>query len=158
MQMPRLRFTVGRLMVAVLVAGLSIWLTRDFLLYPNIGEQQARTSYQQARLIREVAEYAVWEYISGDDLQEQHSGGPAQIRIGYSDRERAIDRMEWRKVFDREQALTPPQIALVKSNKSRQIKALQADIAKARADEQAKLATWRREQARRSVRWRILGF
>jgi HlyD family secretion protein len=174
MRWPRVRFTIGRLMVAVLVAGLAFWglLT---ILPQHMDERQAEASYKQAKLIREVAEYALKEYTVGLYMQDKaiYESG---IAISKSDQARALDRVKWSNAmrakgkisvatniadqltkqqadFDLEQAQTQLKV-LEGYTKDKQAKSLQSDIVKARADEQAKLATYRMARVRR---WLNLG-
>ncbi len=68
--------------------------SRDALINQKITTQQAEASYKQAKLVREVAEYAVKEYVEGIYLQEKATD-KGQIKLAESDRERAIDRLQW---------------------------------------------------------------
>ncbi len=175
MRMPRSRFTIGGLMVAVLAAGLAF---RVMSVRLSIREQQAQASYQQARLVREVAEYALKEYREGV-YEQQKSTYLGQIALAEAERDRILDRLKsssrrhtrtllWEPSFsfvsdqiakqqadfDLEQARMQLNV-LERYTKGKMIASLQADIAKARADEQAKLANWQMEQAGR--RW-MTGF
>ncbi len=142
---------------------------RDTLTNQNITTQQAQASYQQALLTREVAEYAVKEYLEGifkQDL-ETKKGDVGRAR---SDLERANDRLKWSKSmrekgfvsratniadelaverakFDLEQAQTQLEV-LEKYTKAKQIKSLNSDVEKARAGELSKQSTWELERAK----------
>jgi HlyD family secretion protein len=179
MRLPRIRFTIGRLMVAVLMVGVAVWTALVIL---RINEQatiakQARARYKQAVLVREVADYALKEYVEGIYKQDQ-TVIHGQIALARSDQERAIDRLKWstemkrkglvspatnvadqltkqQADFDLEQAETQLKV-LEEYTKEKQIKLLKSDIEKARADEQSKLSTYRREESRRW--WNLLGF
>jgi HlyD family secretion protein len=184
MRMPRLRFTIGRLMLVVVVAGLASWSVHVYrkLQIPTASELQAQASYKQALLVREVAEYAVKEYKEGIDLQDKATS-KGQVEISHSDWERAIERLEGsprmlnegqlsprtRDAFLRtptfsreqaqfalEQAKTQPPV-LEEYTKEKQIKSLKSDVEEARADEQAKLEAYCIERAKR-WRWGIMGF
>ena len=173
MRMPRLRFTIGGLMVAVLVASLVLWRVSVRL---GLAQRQAQASYQQAKLVREVAEYALKEYQEGVYLQDKATC-LGQIALAEANLERARDRLEWstkmhakaflskpshisnqlaeqKADFDLEQARMQYKV-LEKYTKDKQTKMLQSDIQKARSDEQSKLATCQMQQSRR---WRIPGF
>jgi HlyD family secretion protein len=173
MRWPRLRFTIARLMILVLIVGLSIWGVRVVKnrLNPSIAEQQAQANYQQARLIREVAEYAYKEYENGIYPQDLATY-QGQVKLAESDRERAIDRLKWstdmkekgfvpqatniadrltkqQADFDLEQAKMQLEV-LEKYTREKKKKTLMSDIEKARADELSKLKSWRSERA-----WRL---
>jgi HlyD family secretion protein len=177
MRRPRLQFTIGRLMVMVLVLGLSLG-GAVFLrpLFDQIAiERKAQTSYRQAKLVRQVAEYALEEYMRRIYPQNKATS-MGQVVLAEADRARAIDRLEWsnrmrakgfvskatniadglakqKAEFDLEQAKTQLEV-LEKYTKEKRIKSLTSSLEKAKADEQAKLASYRMEQSRR---WRIFG-
>src|SRR3954469_3775273 len=92
MRMPRVRFTIGRLMTAVLVPSLTIWVVMIYLQVSRTS--RAESAYKQAVLTREVAEFAVKEYVGGVFKQEKATI-EGQIALARSDLERAIDRVEW---------------------------------------------------------------
>jgi HlyD family secretion protein len=180
-RLPRIRFTIGRLMVVVLVASLVSWGV--FIVRPRINDQdilvqQAGARYKQAKLVREVAEYAVKEYEQGLYLQE-FATYKSQIAISKSDRERAIDRLKWstemkkkglvqpflnnayqltkeQADFDLEQAQTQLKV-LEEFTKEKQIKSLKRDVETARAVELDTLQAYQIERSRQ-WRWAILGF
>jgi hypothetical protein len=184
MRVPRLRFTIGRLMVMVLVAGLASWGVHVYrkLQTPIISELQALASYKQAILVREVAEYALKEY--KDDLFLQAKANlRGQIAQAQADLRRYNERLEGstnmpdegrltprtrdlllrkqrlelnQAEFDLEQAKT--QLEILKNfTLEKQIKSLTRDVEEARADERAKLETYSLERSKR-WRWGIMGF
>ena len=176
MRMPRARFTIGRLMVGVLVIGLALWGVILPRIKPSIPEQQAQASYQQAKLTREVAELAVKEYEQGIYLQDLATI-QGQVALAMSDQERAVDRLEWSKKmvfkgrlseatniadqlakqqadFSLEQAQTQLKV-LKEYTKEKQMKSLRSDVEKAKADELSKLQTYQME---RDKRWGLFGF
>ena len=67
---------------------------KDSLNNQKISTQQAEASFKQAFLTREVAEYAVKEYVEGVFKQDKATI-EGQIALAKSDLERAIDRVEW---------------------------------------------------------------
>ena len=67
---------------------------RDSLNNQKISTQQAEASFKQAYLTREVAEYAVKEYVEGVFKQDKATID-GQIALAKSDLERAIDRVDW---------------------------------------------------------------
>jgi HlyD family secretion protein len=164
-------------MVMILVLGLS--LGGAIFLRPLLDqmaiERKAESSYRRAKLVREVAAYALQEYRQGIYLQDLATSR-GQLALAQSNLERAIDRLEWsnkmrtrgfvtkatniadqltkqQAEFDLEQARTQLEV-LEKYTRDKQIKSLTSDIEKARADEQAKQSAYRMEQ---SKRWRISG-
>jgi HlyD family secretion protein len=97
MRMPRIRFTIGRLMVVILAAGVVSWglfIVRPRLINQYIARQQAEAGYKQAKLVREVAEYAFKEYSEGIYKQDKATY-EGQIALAKSDLERAADRLRW---------------------------------------------------------------
>ena len=169
MRIPRVRLTIGRLMVVVPLAGLALWALLQWLT-PTIAERQALATYQQAKLVREVAEYTVKGYEQGIYLLDKATY-QGQIVLARSDKERAIDRLKWstemfakgrlskaaniadqlttqRAAFDLEQAETQLKV-LEAYTKEKQMKSLRSDVEKARAVEKAKLAAYQLERARR---------
>jgi HlyD family secretion protein len=172
MRWPSLRFTIARLMILVLIVGLSIWGVREVKnrLNPSIAEEQAQANYRQARLIREVAEHSLKAYENGiypQDLATYHG----QIKLAESDRERAIDRLKWttdmmkkglvsratniavqltkqKADFDLERAKMQLEV-LEKYTRQKQLRSLTSDIEKARVDERSKFESWRIERSRR---------
>ena len=140
---------------------------RDALTNQKIATQQAEASYQQAHLTREVAEYAVKEYVEGVFKQDEATS-KGEIALAKSDLERAADRVTWStKMFDKgyvskasnvadilslarakfelEQAETQMDV-LIKYTKDKQVKSLNSDVEKARADELSKKSSWSLEQ------------
>ena len=155
---PRIRYTIGRLMAVVLVAGLGSWVI--FFAGPRIQNhriavQQALANLKQATLVREVAEYALKEYNEGIYLQDKATY-EGMIALARSDRNRQAEQIARQRAdFYLEQARTQLEV-LEKYTRPKQIKSLQADIDKARADEQARIAAYRRELA--MGWWNLLGF
>ncbi len=152
-----------------IVAELDSAALRDALINQKITTQQADASYKQAKLVREVAEYAVKEYIQGIYLQDKATY-QGQIKLAESDRERAIDRLQWSTLmfakgyvskatniadqltkqqadFDLEQAQMQLDV-LEKYTKDKQIKSLSSDVEKAKADELSKQSSLTLEQTK----------
>jgi HlyD family secretion protein len=99
MRMPRVRFTIGRLMVGVLVLSLSLWGVMFYLQVSD--ERRAEAAYKRAVLVLEIAEDALKEYVEEASAREIAVLN-GQIELARSDRERAVDRLEWsRKRFAR---------------------------------------------------------
>ena len=142
---------------------------RDLLVNQKITTQQAEASYKQARLVREVAEYAVKEYVEGIYKQDKATY-QGQIALAKADQERAIDRLKWssdmlikgyvskatniadvltkqQADFDLEQAQTQLEV-LEKYTKEKQIKSLNSDVEKARADELSKQSSLELERSK----------
>ena len=140
---------------------------KDSLINQRIATQQGEASYKQALLTREVAEYAVKEYVEGVFKQDEATSR-GEIALAKSDLERAADRVTWStKMFDKgyvskasnvadilseerakfelEQAQTQMDV-LLKYTKDKQIKSLSSDVEKARADELSKKSSWSLEQ------------
>jgi hypothetical protein len=153
-------------MFAVLLAGLALWEVVLNWLTPTIAERQAKAAYQQAKQARQVAEMDLAEYEQGPYVQDV-----AAIALARSDQERAIDRLEWstrmvakgsvsranniadqhtlqQAQFDLEQARTRLLI-LEDYTKEKQKKSLRSNLEKAKTDENATLATYQFERARR---------
>ena len=58
MRLPRIRFTIGLLMVVVLLASVASWgllFVRPRLINQSISERQAEASYKQAALVPKPA-------------------------------------------------------------------------------------------------------
>ncbi|WP_435007804.1 hypothetical protein P12x_005069 [Tundrisphaera lichenicola] len=180
MRLPRIRFTIGRLMVFVVLAGLASWSAYLLMAMSeqSIPEQKALAEHSRARLTREVAEYALREYTEGVFKQDL-AAIDGEIAMSKSDLERMTDRTKWsddmirkgrvlkasnptdhlmmlnKARFELEQSRTKREV-LLKYTRDKTIKELQAEIQKARSDERARLAAY---QSERSNRWRrILGF
>ncbi len=151
------------------VAELDSAALRDSLINQKITTQQAEASFKQAKLVREVAEYAVKEYVEGIYKQDKATY-KGQIALAKSDLERAIDRLKWstemkkkgyvsiatniadqltkqQADFDLEQAETQLNV-LEKYTKEKQIKSLSSDVEKAKADELSKQSSWTLEQTK----------
>ena len=152
-----------------IVAELDSAALRDSLTNQKITTQQADASYKQAKLVREVAEYAVKEYEQGIYLQDKATY-QGQIALAKSDKERAIDRLKWSSEmyekgyvskatniadqltmqqanFDLEQAMTQLSV-LEQYTKDKQIKSLRSDVEKAKADEYSKQSSWELERTK----------
>ena len=142
---------------------------KDSLINQQITTRQADASYKQAKLVREVAEYAVKEYEQGIYLQDKATY-LGQIALAKSDKERAIDRLQWstemfakgyvskatniadqltkqQADFDLEQAMTQLKV-LEEYTKEKQVKSLRSDVEKAKADELSKESSWQLERTK----------
>jgi HlyD family secretion protein len=151
------------------VAELDSAALKDSLTNQKITTQQAEASYKQAKLVREVAEYAVREYVEGIYKQDKATY-MGQIALAKSDLERAVDRLKWSSEmkkkgyvsiatnladeltkqqadFDLEQALTQLKV-LEDYTKEKQIKSLSSDVEKAKADEYSKQSSWELEKTK----------
>jgi HlyD family secretion protein len=151
------------------VAELDSASLKDLLINQRITTQQAEASFKQAKLVREVAEYGVKEYKEGIYKQELATD-KGQIALALSDQERAIDRLKWssdmfkkgyvskatniadtltkqQADFDLEQALMQLDV-LEKYTKEKQIKSLESDVEKAKADEYSKQSSYTLEQTK----------
>ena len=79
------------------VAELDASSLRDRLVNQKIGEQQAEAAYKQAKLVREVAEYAIKEYLEGvfpQDLETYHN----KVAAARTDIDQAKARLERTKL------------------------------------------------------------
>jgi hypothetical protein len=137
---------------------------------PSEAESQALADYNQAKLNREVAEYAMKEYIDTTFALERATA-QNQVAAAESDRKKAEDRLKWStemlekgKVspetktadqltllaadFDIEQAKLELEV-LEKYTRQKQRKKLVTDIEKARADEASKQAIYQEARTRR---------
>jgi RND family efflux transporter MFP subunit len=142
---------------------------RDSLNNQKISTQQAEASFKQSYLTREVAEYAVKEYVEGVFKQDKATID-GQIALAKSDLERAVDRVEWsdrvkalgyvsiaaniadhlaqdRAKFELEQNQTRLDV-LLKYTKDKTEKELNSEVQKARADELSKQATYELEKTK----------
>ncbi|WP_435010340.1 efflux RND transporter periplasmic adaptor subunit [Tundrisphaera lichenicola] len=142
---------------------------RDTLNNQKITTQQADASYKQALLTREVAEYAVKEYVEGVFKQDKATI-EGQIALAKSDLERAIDRVRWsdrvkdlgyvsiaaniadhlakdKSSFELEQNQTKLDV-LMKYTKDKTIKELTSEVQKAKADELSKQSTYELEKTK----------
>jgi hypothetical protein len=181
MRLPRVRFTIRRLLVIVAVLCLVFGLAehaarrrraatlRLMLARQEIAAKVAEAAYENARLTREVAEIAAVEFKEGISREEVEVAS-GEIALADSDRTRAADRVEWssrmlhkgylskgrvyseglafrRAVFSEEQALERMK-GLQKSTRDQTTQELRSEVAKARADEAAKKATFDRERAK----------
>ena len=152
-----------------IVAELDSASLRDSLINQRITTQQAEASYKQAKLVREVAEYAVKEYMEGIYKQDKATY-KGQIALAKSDLERAIDRLKWssemkvkgyvsistnladeltkqQAMFDLEQAETQLKV-LEDYTYQKQVKSLNSDVEKAKADELSKQSSWELERTK----------
>jgi hypothetical protein len=173
MRLPHVRFTIGRLMIAVLALSLTLWVVIFCLQVSR--ERRAESAYKQAVQARKVAEYAIKEYVEGDFKQEKATI-EGQIALAKSDLERAIDRVEWsdkarklghvsaarniadhlsrdRSTFELEQNQTRLAV-LLKYTREKTIKELDSEVQKARVAEKVRREQYERERARRK---RMLG-
>ena len=75
------------------VAELDSAALRDKLIDQRITTQQAEASYKQVRLVREVAEHAIKEYVEGL-LPQERATLKGKIALAQSDIERGRDRLE----------------------------------------------------------------
>jgi HlyD family secretion protein len=174
MRMPRVRFTIGRLMVAILVPSLALW---GVMIYLQVSdERRAESAYHRAIVALEIAETALKEYVATISPREVADAN-GQIALARSDQERAIDRLEWsrkmdargqllnrfnlsdrlsldRSTFALEQAQTKLEV-LRKYTIEKKTKELMSGVEKARM-----VVKVRREQyeTERSKRKRMLGF
>ena len=151
------------------VAELDSAALRDALINQKITTQQADASFKQAKLVREVAEYAVKEYVLGIYLQDKATY-QGQIALAKSDQERAIDRLMWstkmrakgyvsiatniadqltkqQADFDLEQAMMQLKV-LEEYTREKQEKSLNSDVEKAKADELSKQSSLNLEQTK----------
>lgn len=140
---------------------------RDQLTNQKITTQQAEASYKQSLLTREVAEYAVKEYVEGVYKQDVETSR-GEIALAESDLTRSKDRSEWssnmfkkgyvskatsiadelsfqRAKFELETAQTQFNV-LEKYTYQKQVKSLNSDVEKARADELSKQSSWELEK------------
>jgi HlyD family secretion protein len=175
MNRPRVRLTIGRLMILVLAASLASWGL--FVAWPRsrgptLAEQIAEAEYKQARLTREVAELADAEFSPGIDLQNVATIQGEAV-LASSDMRRAIDRFQWssnmhakgfvseatriadgltlaRAGFDADQARDKLETVKKYAN-AKSTKASNGEVEKARADERVKLEAYRLERSRRLI-------
>jgi hypothetical protein len=173
MRMPRFRFTIGRLMVAVLVPGLTLWVVMFCVQVSR--ERRAESAYRRSVQVLEIAEMSLREYVEAIYPQEV-AVLDGEIALAGSDLVGAIDRLEWSKKmssrgqvsnevhlanqlelnrasFALEQVRTKFEV-LRKYTVLKQSKEMQSDVAKARVAVKV-----RREQyeAERSRRRRLIG-
>ena len=81
MRLPRVRFTIGRLMIAVLVPALALWAVLICLQVSD--ERRAKSAYDRAVLTLEVAETALKEYveaISPENFPSSMARSPSPAR------------------------------------------------------------------------------
>jgi hypothetical protein len=163
MRPPRIRFTIGRLMVVVLLASFAWWGL--FVVRPRyrdivLQKQMAESRHKQAILMREVAEFALQEYSQGIKSEPVASGSQASARdnpLGYGGAySRTAELRPSDLIPDAEESARAEREALNRYSNEKQRKMLISDIEKARADELAKFAELNKERARRW--WSVLGF
>jgi HlyD family secretion protein len=175
----RFRLTIGRTMALMLLVGVASWYVlvhRPGLRKPTTAERIAEANYKQARLVREVAELAVVEFERGSD-RENAALLAGEAALTRADIDRAVDRLKWsdtmrskgyvseatrvadgltldRAGFDADQVCDRLE-TLEKSAGPKPIKALNAVLEKARADEQSRLENYRLERDKRLSWWRF---
>jgi hypothetical protein len=172
MRVPRRRHEIVWMVAAVSVAGFVFWVViasrqaekqaPERVVASNlpmtIAEKRAEASYKQAKLVREVAEYALKEYEEGLYLQAK-AEAEGQITPENLDKERAKDRLRWSEGGaeprsrmpiipwkNRQQAtdFDPRQ----EFTKDQQIELLRGGVEKARTDEASKWAIYQQVRAR----------
>jgi hypothetical protein len=144
----------------------------------QLAAQKARISYEIARLTRELAEIAVKEYEEVSFPQDV-AAVEDEIKLAESDLSRSADRLDWaRRMFDKKyispatksaeelnnkkahfalEQVQSKRKVLVDYTKSKTIRERQSEVEKARADEQAKAASWDWEKAKEAELERLLG-
>jgi RND family efflux transporter MFP subunit len=142
---------------------------RDRLAEQEIATKRAEADVEQSRKTHEVAEIAVKEYIEGTFPQDEQSA-EGQIKLAEADLMRAQERLQWsdrmlaKKVIDSTQNQADKLVlqkaqatlrenqtkleVLRKYTREKQVKELQANVEKAKADELARKATYNLEQAK----------
>jgi HlyD family secretion protein len=143
MRLARPRFTILTLMIVVVIASLVLTAIAVYRqrIRRMIALQSAAADYENAKLTREVAEIAVLEYTEGIFKQDRDTL-KVELTLAESDLERArnssaSDESAKLRVERAKQDLT----TLEQDTKSRTVKELQSEVAKAQADELAKKAT-----------------
>ncbi len=142
---------------------------RDQLVNQEIATKKAEADLEQAKKTREVAEIAVREYVEGTFPQDEQSA-EGQIKLAEADHIRAQDKLEW---SDRMLAIGYVTVTQNQSDKltlqkcqftlrenqtklavlrkytrEKQVKELQANVAKATSDQLAKTATFGLEKSK----------
>lgn len=155
MRLARPRFTILTLMIVVVIASLVltaivVYRQRTRLM---IAVQSAAADYENAKLTREVAEIAVVEYTEGI-LKHDRDTLKVELTLAESDLQRArnssaSDVSAKLRVERAKQELT----TLQDVTKSRTVKELQSEVAKAKADELAKKATLDQLKAAVARQW-----
>jgi HlyD family secretion protein len=151
MRLSRPRFTILTMMIVVVIASLVL---TAILVYRQrtrltIALQSAAADYENAKLTYVVAEIAVVEYTDGIFKQDRDSLKD-ELALAESDLQRARNspasaEQAKLRVERAKQRLT----TLEEYTKSKTVKELQSEVAKAKADERAKKAT--RDQLRAAV-------
>ena len=130
--------------------------------------RKAKAAYEIARLNHELAEIAVEEYREGTYIIDLTTV-EGEIKLAEADRIRAEDRLDWadrmfKKGFVSKAILVSEQLSfekakyaleqaqskktvLVEYTQDKTIKELRSEVKKARDDELAKKAIWKREEA-----------
>jgi hypothetical protein len=131
MHVPRVRFSIRLLMIAIVLASLIFAgiAARRERRRRLVALQVAQAVYQEAKLTREVAEIAVTEYVEGIYKQKLEA---VEDEIARSDA--APEQARSRK-------------AALEQESRDQIKMLKDEVTKARADELAKSAELQRAKA-----------
>jgi hypothetical protein len=134
----------------------------------KLKTRKAKAAYEIARLNHELAEIAVEEYREGTYTKDLTTV-EGEIKLAEADRLRAEDRLDWadrmfKKGFVSKATLVSEQLSfekakyaleqaqtrkkvLVEYTQDKTIKELRAEVKKARDDELAKKAAWKREEA-----------
>ena len=155
MRLRRPRFTILTLMIIVVIASLALTAIGIYRqrIRLTIALQSAAADYENAKLTYVVAEIAVVEYTEGifkqdrDTLKDELALAESDLkraRSSSADDEQAKLRVERTK-----QRLT----TLEEYTKSKTVKELQSEVAKAKADERAKKALLERLRAAFARQW-----
>jgi hypothetical protein len=155
------RITIGRLMVAVLVAGLAMWGIFVIwpILVPSSSEQLAETAYKEAKLKRQVTEYAALMYrqeSESEPYQDRLYQGALTSFDALRTRTRTLARLrgqdrsgdQYYDLADWKEARAYAENRL-KSEIAATIQGLARDVETTRVREEARLAAYQRERARR---------
>ncbi|SIN71791.1 RNA polymerase sigma factor, sigma-70 family [Singulisphaera sp. GP187] len=133
----------------------------------GVARSEAEAAHQNAKLIREVAEIEVTEYLEGI-YKKEWEAVEGEISLAESERTRAEDRLEWsqrmraksyvskaqniadkvslaQKVLTYKQALTKKDV-LEKFTYSKRVKELESKVEQARAEERIRELEWKREK------------
>jgi hypothetical protein len=175
MRLPRVRFKVWQMMIAVvlvalILAALELQERRRFA----IALKATEADYQNAKLTREVAAIAVVEYEHGifpsqlQQVNDEIADAATELKraqVQLADAPRSIADSIARKVslqqkqFAYQKALTSKQV-LEKYTKAKTVKELQSEVSKARAQEMARKSAFERVKAtggsliRRIMNWK----
>lgn len=143
---------------------------RAMVLNLLIAAKSAQAGYMNAKLTREVAEIAIREYREGIYVQDLLTI-EGEIRLAQSDLGRAGDLVQfarrdadrlWAQLQEegrrlRCESLELKKIALVDYAGPRQLKELEAEMAKARTDERVKEAAWQVARKRLETAEKAMG-